>query len=255
MATGRFLISRDGQGARKAFQRIRPCAVQGVSRATGQRELADRQCVFDPPSLNFTGAHLDRGTGAAASIWIGQHQHQALVHGHQDLLGGLCNVLGLRLRDSESQAGSGHSLSQCPRNWDRARDGIATCKRQRRKRFCPWKLGDIHIQRERGRDRSGRESHLGPSGPCGGRNDRALHTTEWAPERHETMPPPRLTPQTPWHKHEATQAGMVKWYHTSLPSSWCGFDSRYPLQPIPVGFRRLVTISRLECRMVERGTE
>lgn len=23
---------------------------------------------------------------------------------------------------------------------------------------------------------------------------------------------------------------MVKWYHTSLPSSWCGFDSRCPLQ-------------------------
>jgi hypothetical protein len=27
-------------------------------------------------------------------------------------------------------------------------------------------------------------------------------------------------------------AGMVKWYHTSLPSSWCGFDSRYPLQKL-----------------------
>ncbi len=24
---------------------------------------------------------------------------------------------------------------------------------------------------------------------------------------------------------------MVKWYHTSFPSSWRGFDSRYPLQP------------------------
>jgi hypothetical protein len=23
---------------------------------------------------------------------------------------------------------------------------------------------------------------------------------------------------------------MVKWYHASFPSSWCGFDSRYPLQ-------------------------
>lgn len=32
---------------------------------------------------------------------------------------------------------------------------------------------------------------------------------------------------------KAQQAGMVKWYHTSLPSSWCGFDSRYPLQKNP----------------------
>ena len=23
---------------------------------------------------------------------------------------------------------------------------------------------------------------------------------------------------------------MVKWYHASLPSSWCGFDPRCPLQ-------------------------
>ena len=29
---------------------------------------------------------------------------------------------------------------------------------------------------------------------------------------------------------ESACAGMVKWYHESLPSSRCGFDSRYPLQ-------------------------
>ena len=65
----------------------------------------------------------------------------------------------------------------------------------------------------------------------------------------------RLTPQVPWHKHVGARAGMVKWYHTSLPSSWCGFDSRYPLQTAPVDLLRLVTTSRLECRMVEEGTE
>ena len=27
---------------------------------------------------------------------------------------------------------------------------------------------------------------------------------------------------------------MVKWYHKSLPSLRCGFDSRYPLQNIPI---------------------
>ena len=26
---------------------------------------------------------------------------------------------------------------------------------------------------------------------------------------------------------------MVKWYHKSLPSLRCGFDSRYPLQTFP----------------------
>ena len=31
---------------------------------------------------------------------------------------------------------------------------------------------------------------------------------------------------------KSAAAGMVKWYHMSLPSSWCGFDSRYPLQPL-----------------------
>ena len=76
---------------------------------------------------------------------------------------------------------------------------------------------------------------------------------QWLPVSSSVMLPRRLTPQTPWHKHEATRAGMVKWYHTSLPSSWCGFDSRYPLQPAPVELRRLVTTSRLECGMVEGG--
>ena len=29
--------------------------------------------------------------------------------------------------------------------------------------------------------------------------------------------------------NDFTLAGMVKRYHMSLPSSWCGFDSRCPL--------------------------
>ena len=65
----------------------------------------------------------------------------------------------------------------------------------------------------------------------------------------------RLTPLTPWHMHVGARAGMVKWYHTSLPSSWCGFDSRYPLQLAPVDLRRLETASRLDCRTVEEGAE
>jgi cytochrome c oxidase subunit IV len=34
-------------------------------------------------------------------------------------------------------------------------------------------------------------------------------------------------------QYRRAQAGMVKWYHESLPSSRCGFDSRYPLQDPP----------------------
>jgi hypothetical protein len=30
---------------------------------------------------------------------------------------------------------------------------------------------------------------------------------------------------------------MVKWYHKSLPSLRCGFDSRYPLQKLLVSHR------------------
>ena len=39
-----------------------------------------------------------------------------------------------------------------------------------------------------------------------------------------------LTFKNLWTKQPKSWAGMVKWYHKSLPSLRCGFDSRYPLQ-------------------------
>ena len=37
-------------------------------------------------------------------------------------------------------------------------------------------------------------------------------------------------------------AGMVKWYHKSLPSLRCGFDSRYPLHFFPI--KKIVIYSK-----------
>src|SRR5690606_15643515 len=42
-----------------------------------------------------------------------------------------------------------------------------------------------------------------------------------------------LTSGPRWPRSASARAGMVKWYHESLPSSRCGFDSRYPLQEAP----------------------
>ena len=39
-----------------------------------------------------------------------------------------------------------------------------------------------------------------------------------------------LTFKNLWTTQPKSWAGMVKWYHKSLPSLRCGFDSRYPLQ-------------------------
>ena len=123
----------------------------------------------------------------------------------------------------------------------------------------PWTFGYIHALRARGSESFWQEVNFEfyKFTQAAGRpsTDSSRHVSAEAPECHQMMLPACLTPQTPWHKHEATRAGMVKWYHTSLPSSWCGFDSRYPLQPAPVDLRRLATTSRVECRMVEGGAE
>ena len=54
---------------------------------------------------------------------------------------------------------------------------------------------------------------------------------------------------------------MVKWYHKSLPSLRCGFDSRYPLQNHPIfsinKYKRIMEIAllrALDLRVRARGS-
>ena len=46
---------------------------------------------------------------------------------------------------------------------------------------------------------------------------------------------------------------MVKWYHKSLPSLRCGFDSRYPLQPFSLP--RELFVKPLDLLRSENGRE
>lgn len=67
----------------------------------------------------------------------------------------------------------------------------------------------------------------------------------FAPCSHTVIMPPKLALIDPLHvltfragfSYECPIAGMVKWYHASFPSSWRGFDSRYPLQRIDLSIK------------------